>query len=136
VIYRHRVRYHEVDAQQHVYNARYLEYIDVAFTEFVREVGWDYADAVERGFDPVLARAEVDFLAAARFDEVLEVVVMPERLGRSSLEVRFEIRAEDGRPVAAVFARYVNFDTGSRTSAPIPEAIGERLAASIREGKS
>jgi acyl-CoA thioester hydrolase len=136
VIYRHRVRYHEVDAQQHVYNARYLEYIDVAFTEFVREVGWDYADAVERGFDPVLARAEVDFLAGARFDEILEIVVTPERLGSSSLEVRFEIQVEAGRPVAAVFARYVNFDTGSRSSAPIPQAIREQLQARIQKDGS
>lgn len=134
--YRHRVRYHEVDAQRHVYNARYLEYVDVAFTEFVREVGWDYADAVDRGFDPVLARAEIDFLAGARFDEVIEIVVLPQRVGNSSFEVRFEIRADPARSVAVVFARYVNFDTGSRASAPIPEAVRGRLEATVAKARA
>ena len=33
-----RVRYGECDAQQVVFNARYADYIDIAMTEYFREV--------------------------------------------------------------------------------------------------
>lgn len=135
-VYRHRVRYHETDAQHHVYSARYLEYVDVAFTEFLRELGWDYADAVRSGFDPVLARAEIDFQMGARFDDTLDILVVPTRVGRSSFDIRFEIRSDREAGVAAVSVAYVNFDTGSRASVPIPEAIRERLEARVPEAEA
>ena len=37
--WRKRVRYAEIDAQAVVYNSRYLEYFDLALTEYWREAG-------------------------------------------------------------------------------------------------
>ncbi|HSC71381.1 MAG TPA: acyl-CoA thioesterase, partial [Candidatus Methylomirabilis sp.] len=34
-----RVRYSEIDVQGIVYNSRYLEYVDVALTEYFRAMG-------------------------------------------------------------------------------------------------
>ena len=70
-----RVRYHETDAQHHVYNARYLEYLDVAMTEYLRDLGWPYAELVELGFDPVVGKIEIEFQRPAGFDEILRIEV-------------------------------------------------------------
>ncbi len=39
-VLRHRVRYHEADAQGSLFNSRYLELADDATTEFFRVLGW------------------------------------------------------------------------------------------------
>ena len=42
-----RVRYAECDAQKVVFNARYGDYVDLGFTEFLRALG--YASSARRG---------------------------------------------------------------------------------------
>ncbi len=55
-----RVRYMEVDAQGHVFNAWYLTYFDEAVTSFLRNRGLLYEDLLSAGFDTQLVRSEVD----------------------------------------------------------------------------
>lgn len=131
-VYRHRVRYDEIDAQHHVYFSRYLEFVDAALIEFVRALGWDYEEAVELGFDPVVVRAEVDFHRGARFDELIEIEVRPRRLGESSMEFEFPIEGADGESLADLVLIYVNFDVSTRRKRPIPEVVRARLARSMR----
>jgi acyl-CoA thioester hydrolase len=131
-VHRMRVRYHETDPQQHVYNARYLEYIDVAMVEFVRSLGWDYSEGLGLGFDPVLVHVEMDFIAPASLDEILAVEVAPTEIGKTSFRLGFEIsRAGGGRVLNAEIV-YVNFDAVARAKRPIPANIRERLNASQR----
>jgi acyl-CoA thioester hydrolase len=127
-VYRHRVRYSEIDAQHHVYFSRYLEIVDAAMIELVRALGWDYEEAVERGFDPVTVHLEVDFHSGARFDELVEIEVWPRRLGESSTELGYRLTGADGRPLADVAVVYVNFDVSTRGKRSIPAAVRERLA--------
>jgi acyl-CoA thioester hydrolase len=72
-VYRHRVRYHETDAQGFLFNARYLELADVAMTEFFRELGWPYPELVAAGADPSVVSATLTFRKPARFDDLLDV---------------------------------------------------------------
>jgi acyl-CoA thioester hydrolase len=121
-----RVRYHETDAQHHVYNARYLEYLDVAMTEYLRDLGWPYAELVALGFDPVVGKIEIEFQRPAGFDEILRIEVRPARLGNSSLDLAFAVRSGDD-PVATATISYVNYDPATRASRPIPDVVRERL---------
>lgn len=123
-----RVRYHETDPQHHVYNARYLEYLDVAMTEYLRELGWPYEEMVELGFDPVVGKVEIEFRRPAAFDEMLRIEVVPTRLGSSSLDLSFTVRAAE-ELVATATISYVNFDAATRASRPIPDLVRERLSA-------
>lgn len=126
-VHRHRVRYHELDPHNHVYNARYLEFVDVAMIEFVRELGWSVEEALAIGFDPLLAHAEIDFRSPARVDAELEVVLSVRRLGSASLDVDYLVRDAGGEAVAEVAIAYVNVDPRTGRSAPIPAAVRERL---------
>jgi acyl-CoA thioester hydrolase len=117
------VRYHEIDGQSHVYNSRYLEYLDAATIEFVRALGWGPAESLEAGFDPVLARVEMDFRSPARLDEDLEVEVRPTRIGNAGFDFAFAVRGADGRQVLEAQIAYVNYDAEARSSRPIPAAI-------------
>ena len=72
-VYRHRVRYHEADAQGFMFNSRYLELADVAMTEFFRDLGWPYLDLVAAGADPSVVSASMTFAKPARFEESLNI---------------------------------------------------------------
>jgi acyl-CoA thioester hydrolase len=68
-----RVRYGECDPQNIVFNANYLLYFDVAFTELWRAAVGPWQDMVQRGVDAVVAEAGLRFRAPARYDDVLEL---------------------------------------------------------------
>jgi acyl-CoA thioester hydrolase len=69
-----RVYYEDTDLAGIVYYANYLRFIERARTEWVRSLGVDQvALRAEQGIVFAVARVEADYLAPARFDDVLEV---------------------------------------------------------------
>src|SRR4051812_38305246 len=91
-----RVRYGECDPQQHVFNANYLLYFDVAFTELWRAGIGPWQEMVEQGYDAVVAEARLAFRSSARFDDVLTIELTNTGLGRSSITTAIRVlRGED-----------------------------------------
>ena len=127
-MHRHRVRYHETDAQQHVFNSRYLEFVDVAMTEFFRSLGWSYRELNAAGCDPSLVHVEIDFHRAATFDAELEITVRSTAVGNSSFTLTFAL-TEGGDRVATAVVVYVNYDIATRRSRPLPDPIRAALLA-------
>jgi acyl-CoA thioester hydrolase len=122
-----RVRYHECDAQGVVFNAHYLAYADMASLECMKVLFGSHASLIERGVDVVVAESNVRYLAPARFDDDLTVDVFTERVGTTSLILRFEMRCR-GAVVNEVTNRYVWVDTQSlRPTAP-PDDVRESFA--------
>jgi acyl-CoA thioester hydrolase len=129
--YTHRVRYAEVDPQEIVFNSRYLEFCDSAGTEYFRALGFPPRElAGVHHFDMVVVRAEVEFLAPARLDDLLHIYVRSSHLGRSSMTTQFEIRrAEDKALLTRVEIKYVNLDRATGKAAPVPASVREAVAA-------
>lgn len=69
-----RVYYEDTDLAGIVYYANYLKFIERARSEWVREIGIDQARMkVEEGVVFAVRRVEADYLAPARFDDLLQV---------------------------------------------------------------
>ena len=89
---RFRVRYAEIDGQRIVFNSRYLEYADVAVTEF-----WEWTGIAEALPDvwPTtefnVRRTEIDYLKPFRLGDTIEAFVRIEKIGNTSLTQRFEL---------------------------------------------
>ena len=133
--YRLRVRWAEIDMQKVVFNGHYLTYIDTAVAEYWREIGLPYPDGyVDRyGCDVFLRKAEVEYHGSARYDEVLAVLCRVGRLGRSSMDFRFEIWREEPNasqaPLITAHLVYVNVDVAAGKPAPLPEDVRRRVCA-------
>ena len=125
-VYTHRVRYHETDAQGFLFNARYLEVADVAMTEWLRSLGFTYDALVADGLDVSVVTATIHFKSPARFDDVLDADVRCTRVGRSSFALAVQI-SRAGDAVATVDLVYVNVDTATATSRPLPEFFTRAL---------
>lgn len=87
-----RVRYGECDPQGIVFNANYLLYFDVAFTEMWREAVGPWQEMVARGIDAVVAEANVSFRAPARFDDELALSVEIADLGSTAMTSEIDVR--------------------------------------------
>lgn len=89
---RFKVRYAEIDGQKVVFNSRYLEYADVAVSEFWEWTGIGAAlgEAWERTEFHV-RRTEIDYLKPFVWGDTIEAFVRIARVGGSSLTQRFEL---------------------------------------------
>jgi acyl-CoA thioester hydrolase len=120
--HRVRVRYYECDPQGVVWNANYLNYLDVAHSQLTRELLGSYAELVDAGFEVVMAEVRFRFLGAARFDDELEVNLDLTRLGTTAMTMRAIVRRADA-VLAEGEARYVYVDSRSGEKTAIPEQV-------------
>jgi acyl-CoA thioester hydrolase len=91
------VYYEDTDLAGIVYYANYLKFFERGRTEALRACGIDQrALQAERGLVFVVRRVEADYLAPARFDDVLEVATWIERLRGASVEMGQTV-SRDGR---------------------------------------
>jgi acyl-CoA thioester hydrolase len=124
-----RVRWSEVDLQAIVFNGHYLNYFDVAFTEYWRETGLpDVIAQSEAGLEVFARKASVEYHAPARFDDLLDIGVRCADIGRSSMRFVLEIYRGDEQLVSGEMT-YVYADCRVRKSEPVPELWRNRLHA-------
>lgn len=125
--HRIRVRYGEIDGQNVVFNARYLDYADIAVTEYWRATGFkQVSDAEDIHFH--VARAEVDFRKPIFFDEEIDLYCRTSAFGRTSMTTLVEIHgvgaeegAEDLRAAITLINVHVDLDT--HRPAPLPDLV-------------
>ena len=127
--HRLRVRWAELDPQRIVFNAHYLTYFDVALSEYMRAIGFKAPDGLaQHGCDIVLANANLDFRASARYDDELLVTARIARIGRTSLGFRMACFRDDALLVEGRLA-YVNVSLGTHVPMPLPEAFVAKVLA-------
>jgi acyl-CoA thioester hydrolase len=130
-----RVRYGECDPQGIVFNANYLLYFDVAFTELWRACVGPWQEMVDRGIDAVVADASLSFRAPARFDDQLELRASVRRLGRTAITTGIDVvRAEQLLVAGELRHVCVSTDTWSKTE--LPEWVRSGLRRYADEGLS
>lgn len=127
--HRIRVRYSEIDGQSVVFNSRYLEYADVAITEYFRARGISIVPGADT-LEFHVAKATVEFKSPIRIDEEIDLCVRTERMGRSSWTLLVEIRGAAKNDLRANIEEvYVHVDLRSGAPTPIPG----RIRATIEE---
>ncbi len=134
--HRLRVRYGECDPQNIVFNANYLLYVDVAFTEFWREALGPWQEMVDRGVDIVVAETNLRFHSPARFDDEIDVRVHIDRLGETSITTEMDIM-RGKELLVAVRVRHVCVETGAGAGGDpgLPENVrSTRLPDWVRAG--
>jgi acyl-CoA thioester hydrolase len=126
-----RVRYGECDPQGIVFNANYLLYFDVAFTEMWREAVGPWQEMVQRGVDAVVAETNLRFHAPARFDDELQLQVQIASLGRTALRTEIDVRRGEELLLAG-WLRHVCVDTGSWRKTEMPDWVRSGLSRFAR----
>ena len=123
------VRFSDTDAIGHVNNVSFAAYLETGRTTFGRACGLPIGLQPD-GQHVVLARVEIDYRVEVHWPAVLDLGSAVVRLGRSSITLIQGVFIGDlcvatGREVL------VMVDTASGRSAPLPDALRERL---LRDG--
>lgn len=121
-----RVRYGECDPQGIVFNANYLLYFDVAFTELWRAALGPWQEMLEHGVDAVVAEANLKFRAPARYDEELQLHAQVVRLGQTAITTEIDVMRGDALLVQGVL-RHVCVATDTWLKTDLPEWVREGL---------
>ena len=118
------VRYVECDQQGVVFNAHYLTWADEASNHWwaAHGVPWDEVAAL---CQPVVKASSLEWTSSARWGDVVEVDADTERLGTTSVTVRYTVRVGD-RVCCTVRNTYVAIADARPT--PWPERIRTALA--------
>ena len=132
VAFRHRirVRYAEIDGQGVVFNAHWLTYFDDSCTRFMESLGFG-PDFWVSEFDVMLVKASLEWAGPARFDEWIDIVVEPTRIGTKSFDLRYTASVGE-RPTCTGAVTYVAIQPGSNTSVELPPQVRAALEARLR----
>lgn len=126
---RERVRWSDVDKMGVMYFGAYIRFMEIAETEFFRDLGFTY-DGITDAFGVWMARIhlEVDYRFPARLDDEIVSWAEVTKIGGSSIHFRFPIERSDGRRLADTTLVLACLHRESLKSTRVPA----ELAAAIR----
>ena len=120
------VPYGDIDAMGHLNNVAYLRYLEWARQKYwLSMVGssdfWD--------IDFVVARCEIDYRSTVEMGEVLEIDIRVSRMGNSSFDFSYSVRAAQGRLVAEAKTTQVSYDWQTRSKKPLSDERRRAIGA-------
>jgi acyl-CoA thioester hydrolase len=132
-----RVYYEDTDFTGIVYHANYLRYMERGRTNYLRLLGADHRtlfEAAEKeapGFAFVVRSMTIEFLRAARMDDVLEIVTAPQQVKGASIALRQRIlRGNELLVEATVRVAFVS----AGKARPIPKPLRIAMQADLAAG--
>jgi acyl-CoA thioester hydrolase len=120
------VRYVECDQQGVVFNAHYLTWADEASNAWWTAHGLPWDELVASGVDPVVKASSLEWTSSARFGDTVTVDAVTEKVGHTSVTVRFTVRVGE-RVCCVVRTTYVCMTEAGK--APWPDDVRTRLTA-------
>src|SRR5436309_11659333 len=125
---RTRVGSSDTDAQGIVYYGRYLPYFDAARVEYHRHLNLLDTDVGEH--ELVMRASTIEYLAPARFDDLIEVFVRVARIGRTSVTYECAAyRCEDDVLMVTAQQTLGLVDLAERRARRIPVELREPVRA-------
>ena len=118
----------ETDAQGVVYYGRYMPYFDLSRTEYHRHLGRLHLGDV----DFAMRAVHTEYVAPARFDDLLEIFVRVERIGTTSItydHAAYRIDDDGGDTLMATAkAVLVCISLDERRAVPVPAPFRAQIA--------
>ena len=123
------VRFGDLDAAGIAYYPNLLNLLHESFEDFFAgHVGRTYPEVFGAGLASPTVKVEMEFLSPVRYGDHVEIGVVVERIGRTSLEVSYAGNVR-GRPVFRARNTMVIVDMKTFRPVPIPAWLRERLEA-------
>lgn len=127
-----RVYYEDTDRGGVVYYANYLRFFERARSEWLRSLGVNQEQlAAVEGIGFVVVRAEVDFKAGARLDDLLSVTVKMAERKKTYLWLEQQAQLADGTVCAAARIQAACVRHSNMRPQPIPETLAAVLTHGI-----
>lgn len=123
----HRVTYAECTVGNHVYYARYLDILEAARGEFLRQIGQTALQFQEAGIAFPVIGVEISYKGPARYDDLITIELWVAAMGGVRLNVGFRILAAAGALLAEGLTRHVCASTDEK-----PKRLPADLVQALR----
>ncbi len=131
-VFRHtsavQIRFCDLDSLNHVNNANYLSYVELARINYLQQVlGMDMNDRL----CVILAKATVDYLRPILLSDTIEVRTRCARIGNKSFDLEYQL-VKTGEPetiMATAYTVLVAFDYELNTPIPVLDDWKQKMEA-------
>jgi len=125
------VRFGDLDAAGIAYYPRLVNFLHESFEDFFRgHVGRSYPQVFKEGIAFPTVKVEMEFLSPVHYGDLVDIDVVIEKIGRSSVQVRYA-GSVGGKDVFRARQTAVVIDMKTFRSIPVPEWMRERFAAAM-----
>jgi 4-hydroxybenzoyl-CoA thioesterase len=127
------VRFGDLDAAGIAYYPNLVNFLHEAFEDFFRgHVGRPYPEVYAEGIGFPTVKVEMEFVSPVRYGDHVDVGLTVERIGRSSVQIRYEGSVQ-GRPVFHARNIAVVVDLKTFRPVPLPDWLRARFAAAMAQ---
>ncbi len=128
------VRFGDLDAAGIAYYPNLVNFLHEAFEDFFAgHVGRPYPEVFRGGLGFPTVKVEMEFLSPVHYGDHVDIVVVIERLGRSSVQVRYE-GSVAGKPVFRARNVAVVVDMRTFRPTPLPEDLRRSFESAMEPG--
>ncbi len=125
-IWQSRVRFGDTDTSGRIFYVSLLNHFDAAETEFLRSRGIAYGGIGPRTMAFPRVHVECDYLSPLVFDDLMDIAVTVDRVGRTSFALAFDVSVE-GRAAARGKVVVVCIDGPTQRPMALPEDLRTAL---------
>jgi acyl-CoA thioester hydrolase len=118
------------------YHPHYLVWCEVARTDFIRKLGTSYAQLEREGWLLAVTEADIRYLAAGRYDDLVRVTCRVERVQSRSITFSYVIERVEPAPtqeLATASTRLVALDKRG-TPRTLPPELLQRFRDVVTPG--
>jgi acyl-CoA thioester hydrolase len=117
------IYYEDTDAGGVVYHSNYLKFFERARTEMLRAVGVSQQTLLQQNIGFVVRRVDIDFLQAARLDDMLTVKTVISALKKASLLFCQELVNPEGKVLCKAIVKVACIDNKNMRPKAMPQSI-------------
>ena len=127
----YRVYYEDTDAQGFVYYANYLKFFERARTEYLRSLGYEQKELMEKGIIFVVKKLIVEYTKPASLDELIKIETKLVGVKKVSFNFLQTIYNSDSEKIceAQVFCGSINIE--SKKPMLVPEKLQTNMAKEL-----
>ena len=128
-----RVRYGETDQMGYVYYGDYAEYLEVGRVEALRSLGFPYRRLEEEGVKLPVHDLRITYHKPARYDDLLTIRTMIEKMPSVRIIFRYELRNEVGELLCEAATTLVFVESATMRPMRAPDALLEVMTKHIKD---
>ncbi|QIQ21626.1 tol-pal system-associated acyl-CoA thioesterase [Zophobihabitans entericus] len=118
-----RVYYEDTDAGGVVYHARYLAFYERARTEMLRQYNIQQESLLSQNIAFVVKSMTIDYVSAARLDDLLTIECKIESVRRASLQFKQQILDQNGKLISQADVLIACVDISKMKPIALPQII-------------